>query len=161
MSFNASGLRVVHIAEDMARIAGGVPAVVSQLTRKLENVGVSNQIIHATGDIDDSLLSHRALKFPPSKIGKPWSYSPELRNGLSAQTLRVEREFTVFHIHGVWSAPQYYAAEVAYQKGVPFVLTSHGMLEPWLWSKQGLTIYMKKKIELADIHILFLWIMKF
>ena len=146
MSFNAAGLRVVHIAEDMARIAGGVPAVVTQLTQKLENISVSTQIIHATGDIDNLLLSHRALKLPPSKIGKPWFYSPELRNGLSTQSLIVEGKSTVFHIHGIWSAPQYYAAEVAYQKGVPFLITPHGMLEPWLWDKQGPMIYMKKKI---------------
>lgn len=146
LSFNAAKLKVVHIAENMAKMAGGVPAVVSQLAPRLSNIGVSTQIIHATGDLGVSFLKHGILKFPPSKIGKPWSYSAELKKGLSVQGISVEGRSTVFHIHGVWSAPQYYAAKVAYREGVPFVLTSHGMLEPWLWEKQGSIIYMKKKI---------------
>jgi len=51
----------------------------------------------------------------------------------------------VFHLHGAWAAPQYYAARAAHQSGVPFVFTAHGMLEPWLWDEQGWKIRAKKR----------------
>jgi len=41
----------------------------------------------------------------------------------------------MFHIHGVWMYPQLVAARFCEKHKIPFLLSCHGMYEPWLWSK--------------------------
>ena len=40
--------------------------------------------------------------------------------------------------------PQYHAAKLCVKHRIPFILTSHGMLEPWHWHDKGVTGYWKK-----------------
>ncbi|MDP9173070.1 MAG: glycosyltransferase [Planctomycetota bacterium] len=49
------------------------------------------------------------------------------------------------HLHGVWDPIIYAVSSVARKKGVPFVLTPHGMLDPWAISQKG----WKKRLALA------------
>lgn len=52
----------------------------------------------------------------------------------------------ILHVHGVWSAPQFFSLYFSHKYNVPSILTSHGMLQPWLWKNQGLLVYIKKNI---------------
>jgi glycosyltransferase involved in cell wall biosynthesis len=52
----------------------------------------------------------------------------------------------VLHVHGVWSAPQFFSLYFSNKYNSPCILTSHGMLQPWLWKNQGLFVYIKKNI---------------
>lgn len=138
------GLRVVHVAEDVARIAGGVPAVVRQLTERLSRNDIPVQIIHATGDPGELPAGVEVFTYPPTGLGHLWSWGHGLREGVARLAVSSNGDAPVFHVHGVWSAPQYFAARAAHQAGVPFVFTAHGMLEPWLWNQQGWKIRAKK-----------------
>jgi len=141
----SSQLRVVHIAEDVARIAGGVPAVVRQLSDRLSLKGVPVQIAHATGDPGELPSGVEVFTYSPPKLGRPWSWGHGLGEGLARLAL-ANGDAPVFHVHGAWSAPQYFAARVGHQLGVPFVFTAHGMLEPWLWDEQGWKVRVKKRV---------------
>lgn len=139
-------LRVVHIAEDVSAVAGGVPAVVRQLSERLAHQGVRVQIVHALGD-SVGLTGVESFGFPPEGIRRAWSWGEGLRAGISR--LADSEGSTVppiFHLHGIWSAPHYFAAKIAHDKNVPFVVTAHGMLEPWLWEQQGRRIQLKKQV---------------
>lgn len=138
-------LRVVHIAEDLARIAGGIPAVVRQLSERLSWNGIPVQIIHATGDSGTFIKGVEVFTFPPAGLGRVWSWGQGIREGIAHLAEASFADTPVFHVHGVWSAPQYFAARTAHQAGVPFVFTAHGMLEPWLWKRQGWHIRAKKQ----------------
>ena len=148
-------MRIIHVTDAMAKMSGGVPAVVSQLSQGLEAIGATAHIIHATGGSDRELVKSEILKFPPSSLGMSWSFSPTLQSGISSFlsnfSSRTNGGEAIVHVHGVWGAPQYYASKIAYQKTFPFVLSAHGMLEPWLWNQQGATTYLKKKMYWASI----------
>lgn len=137
-------LRVVHVAEDMARIAGGVPAVVRQLSERLSCNGISVQIAHATGDPCELPPEVEMFTYPPTGLGGLWSWGARLQEGVARLAAVSNGDTPVFHIHGAWAAPQYFAARAAYHADVPFVFTAHGMLEPWLWDRQGWKIRAKK-----------------
>jgi glycosyltransferase involved in cell wall biosynthesis len=134
--------RVVHIAEDLAKISGGVPAVVRQLSERLSRNGIQVQIIHANGVPGDLPQGVEACTFPPSGLGRNWSWGPGMRDGI--QRFASSSTEAIFHVHGAWSAPQLFSARAAHQTGVPFVFSAHGMLEPWLWNQQGWRIRAKK-----------------
>lgn len=144
MSLQGS-LRVVHVVEDLAKIAGGVPAVVRQLSDHLSRSGIPTQIIHATGDSGAFPDGVEVFNFPPTSLGRVWSWGQGMREGITRNAKASFGDTPVFHLHGVWSAPQYLAAQIAHKAGVPFVFTAHGMLEPWLWKQQGWQIRAKKQ----------------
>lgn len=137
-------LRVLHVAEDMARMAGGVPAVVHQLSERLSRNGIRVQIAHASGDSGE-LPPGVAFSYPPAGLGRLWSWGAGLQEGLARLAMSSNGDAPVFHVHGVWSAPQYFAARAAHQASIPLVFTAHGMLEPWLWDQQGWRIRLKKR----------------
>ena len=60
----------------------------------------------------------------------PWrlAYSPSL----GAALRRDIEQFDVVRVHGVYLYPNYAAASVARGAGVPYVVTPHGALDPWL-----------------------------
>jgi len=43
-------------------------------------------------------------------------------------------------------APQFLAARIANKHNQPFVLTTHAMLQPWFWTRNGLLAYAKKRV---------------
>ncbi len=147
MSTDGRSLIVTHVAEDMAIITGGVPAVICQLSKRLLEHGIANEVIYASGRqelIFDGVTAHQ---YPPSSIGRIWFYSNQLKHSLRQLIKPFSGDLIrVLHIHGAWSAPQFFSAINAYKSKTPFIFTAHGMLEPWLWDKQGLWISIKKRI---------------
>jgi len=136
----------VHVAADIAPVSGGVPAVVRRLSEKLAACGIPVQIAFATGDPGPLHPGIELCKFPASGAAAAWAWGPGLRSGLAGLAARSDNCRPVFHIHGVWAAPQYFAAGYAHSAGVPFIVTAHGMLEPWLLNEQGFRISIKKRL---------------
>lgn len=128
----------------MAPLAGGVPAVVRQLSRRLAGAGVRLRLVHAKGDASDLAPIAEVFHCAPSRIGRVWSHGPSLGAALQVAVPPHESGCTVVHVHGVWSAPQWMAMRTARAQCQPWLLTAHGMLEPWLWRQQGWRVRAKK-----------------
>lgn len=70
--------------------------------------------------------------------------------GLVAQALNLKKyvdahNFDVIHIHGTWTPILAVASYIAFLKGISFVVSPHGCLEPWALQHRGL----KKKLALS------------
>lgn len=50
---------------------------------------------------------------------------------LAHQIDRLVTEADVVHIHSVWEEPQHLAARAAKNESKPYIITPHGMLDPW------------------------------
>ena len=135
--------RINHVVEDMEVLSGGVPAVVRQLTKRLVSKGHEASVTYCLGDASDLDDITTTVKCPPQGLLNKWSYSKKLKNTLSEIALS-NNDYLIHHIHGVWKAPQALAAKVCKKSSIPFIFSIHGMLEPWLWKRQGLTHYTKK-----------------
>lgn len=146
-----TSLRVVHVAEEMSVLAGGVPAVVRQLSERLSDLGVKVQVLHALGDSRDVPGVVEFFHVPPAGLGRAWWLGPGLRETCVQLATHADGRSPVFHVHGVWAAPQWFACRAAHSAEVPFVFTAHGMLEPWLWSEQGWKVWAKKKVYWATL----------
>ncbi len=136
-------LRLVCVSEDHSAVAGGVPAVVDQLSRRVADKGVPVSILCVkeqesivSGKVDMNCVS-------PVGLGVKWGWSRGLRPTI--ERLSHPSEHTVFHLHGIWMAPHYVGAKVARERNIPFVVSAHGMLEPWLWKQQGWKVRLKKE----------------
>ena len=116
-----------------------------QLSERLSRKGIPVQIAHATGDPGELAAGMAVFSYPPTGLGRIWSWGNGLRDGVARLANTSNGDTPLFHVHGAWSAPQYFAARAAHQADVPFVFTAHGMLEPWLWDQQGWKIRAKKQ----------------
>lgn len=113
-----------HILEDYSTLSGGLRTVVADLDLWLTQESLVSKIITTKAEASDSVLvTKREL---PKGV---WCYSRELKSMLS------QVNSGIFHIHGIWMYPQYIASKIAFEKDIPYIITPHGMLEPWLWSK--------------------------
>lgn len=122
-------MNVVHVLEDYSHASGGIRTVVKDLYRHLD---INHKIITlAKEDADDEALALKAKG--------PWRVSKEFSSAFQES---ISGNDKLVHIHGVWMYPQYISSKISVINNKPFVLTPHGMFEPWLW-KQG---YLKKKI---------------
>lgn len=135
-----------HIVEDMQVLSGGVPAVVRQLTRRLSSSGHKTSVTYCLGDASDLNDISRTVCYPPSGSLSSWSHSPGLDAALSNLSSSDNNQSSIYHIHGIWKAPQILAARSCHRSSVPFLFSIHGMLEPWLWNRQGAFHKIKKTL---------------
>lgn len=112
-------MNINHILEDYSMLSGGVRTVVRDLNHYLITKDFDSQIITMKAESNDDVELFN--------IKNAWRYSKKLRTFLQG------KKNSIFHIHGIWMYPQYIASKIAYQKNIPYVITPHGMLEPWLW----------------------------
>ncbi|WP_405378523.1 glycosyltransferase [Nonlabens sp. Asnod3-A02] len=117
---------LIHITEDISRASGGVRTVVKDIHSKFPEA----LILATEADVDDSEVKVFDKK-------GPWLHASSLTKFLAEVP-----ENSIFHLHGVWMHAQYTAAKVAAKRNIPFIISPHGMYEPWLWKEGAL----KKKL---------------
>jgi glycosyltransferase involved in cell wall biosynthesis len=147
----ADRLRIIQVAEDLSPLAGGVPAVVRQLSAHMSNVGARVQVVHSKGEPTGLPSEIQVRTLRSNRLGRAWSWSTELSRVIRATLTESPEDRRVVHIHGAWGAPQYLSARHARDVQVPFVFTAHGMLEPWLWERQGAAVRWKKQMYWSSV----------
>jgi glycosyltransferase involved in cell wall biosynthesis len=136
--------RLVCVLEDYSAVAGGVPAVVNQLSHRVAEQGNPVHLLYLRGGGMPSSSGIELNCIPSTGLGSSWGWSPHLRRNLDRLALLSGP--TVFHLHGIWTAPQFVAAKVARERSIPSILSAHGMLKPWLWDQQGWKVRTKKQL---------------
>jgi glycosyltransferase involved in cell wall biosynthesis len=136
-------LKITHIVDEYTT-AGGLSTVIAQIAQHSVASGAEVEIIctkHDSLPVPEG-VSLKMLR--PSLAGAAWDWSPELTSVLRKSLTNGQQR--IVHLHGVWKAPQWIAARIAKQLNMPFVLTDHGMLNPWLWNYKGKFQCWKKKV---------------
>jgi glycosyltransferase involved in cell wall biosynthesis len=128
-------MKIYHFAESVSLESGGVRTVLFNLDNYLNNNTLNSSVILTNNkEQNDNYLVF------PSKKSNPWSYSRGLQNYLP----EIVKNNISFHLHGVFMHCQYVASKYAQTNNIPYVVTPHGMLEPWHMNDKKL----KKKIYL-------------
>lgn len=140
-------LNIIHVTEDHSIRNTGITEVVSQISSKTQALlGKDGTVcIMATGDGAVEGRGGVAVESHPVQgaVGRIWRWSPSFSSRLEAE---LSRKPSVLHIHGVWMSAQWQAARAAAKLGAPVILSSHGMLEPWLWENEGRLNKLKKAV---------------
>ena len=137
-------MRVLSVLVGAAARTGGPPAFVGESAVELAKLGVEVRVLATDlalapwgwvqrqgriepADVHPSLAASDLRLFRahfPRRLG----FSPELRRELS----RTAADFDVVHIHNLWQFPQYAAYTASRRNGVPYVVSPHGGLDPYL-----------------------------
>jgi len=143
---------VLFVTNDHTVKNYGVTTVVSQLANEIANRDNDIQVvIAAIGRTSVQQSESVTIELLPSaRIGMVWNWSPNLIGRLDDIVTRYHID--LIHVHGVWAAVQWAALMIARYRKIPSIVSSHAMLEPWYWNKQGLLKKIKKKLY---FHLVF------
>jgi len=134
-------ITLLHVTEDHSSANTGITSAVDALVRQMQPS--LQQSVVATGDEMVPLPSNVSeIRLKIGGVGRFWRTAPGGRRTL----LHSVQQMDVIHLHGIWMWVQWAAARSARQQGKPFLLSIHGMLEPWIWQRQHWYHQWKKKI---------------
>lgn len=142
----SASLRWMQVLSHLDPKYGGISTVVPELAAALSSNGVACELdaFCAAGEhVQPSVLSPESLHFWPVRRME-WLRSAALRSSFNASLEPVDG----LHIHGLWDSTSWMAARAARRQRKPYVLSAHGMLEPWAL-RQG---KLKKQLYAAAIE---------
>lgn len=134
----------VHVTEDHSWHNTGITRVVDLLARNMAAIGLNQTILSAGDSSIQPPAGVEAVNVPIPSWGRAWRWSPGFAPAL--RRLLVEHPHAVAHLHGLWMSEQWTAARIAQAEGAPFIITPHGMLNPWMTHSQGWARRWKKQL---------------
>jgi glycosyltransferase involved in cell wall biosynthesis len=108
---------------------GGLSAAVPALRHHLIKGSNIDVLVAAFCAPDESFVPPECE--PESITFWPASRRPWFSSKLRARISDVIRQADGVHIHGLWESSTAVAASLARNLGIPYILSAHGMLEPW------------------------------
>ncbi|MHA6641617.1 glycosyltransferase [Mesorhizobium sp. A623] len=124
---SGTDVRVGMLVGSISTSSGGVSEAVRSLSLALRRQpGVSVDIFSLGAPGDDNrdfgdIPVHLARAIGPASFG----FAPEL------DRLLLRHRIDVLHVHGLWMYPSIAARSWARRTGRPYVVSPHGMLDPW------------------------------
>lgn len=146
-----TSIRITHVTKTLDSAAGGVPVVAIRLAAAAAEAGHQVSLVAEEPSIPlthERSAIHRFdsvnVQFcePVSMKGiftRPPSEDPLAKTIASSD---------VVHMHGVWDPVLVRAGQIARQNTVPYLITPHGMLDPWSLTQSRI----KKRIAMATTH---------
>ena len=139
-------MNILFVTEDHSIRNYGITAVVSQLADHLVALDpdIRLSILAAGKDPVAQDLRIKIITVPLSGLAGFWGWNSNLE-AVMRQAV-IDDKIDLIHIHGIWMASQWTALKVTKNLGIPCVVSSHGMLETWLWEGQRKLQKLKKKL---------------
>ncbi|MEM6561491.1 MAG: glycosyltransferase [Planctomycetota bacterium] len=148
-------MRVLHVIRGIDPESGGPPIVAASLAAGQIYIGHDASLLYwgsdptHRGPMDEPLgkdivgfdrIDH--VRLPPAGLVEKLTG----RAAAAAAEAYIERHRPdIIHLHNVWESLLASVAKVARRHRIPYLLTPHGMLDPWSMQQKAL----KKKVALA------------
>lgn len=127
--------KIFNVAENVSLESGGQRTAVVNLHNFINSNNNYSSIIVTNKKEKEDLF----VEFKPKNLSI-WNYSAAFNNYLNDHLTGSD----ILHLHGAWMQTQYAGYKTANKKNIPYVITLHGMIEPWYLKQKEL----KKKIYL-------------
>ena len=138
-------MRVTHVIPSIDRQAGGPTTALLGLTAAQVKAGLEVSVLSTFRAIEDRAM---AQQFGEQGVQVELIGPVEGKLGWHPDMAFLAGQFIghahMLHIHAMWENVLHHAARAAQRKKIPYVVTAHGMLDPWslaqrhYWSKKAL-----------------------
>lgn len=145
-------MKVLHVIQTLSTRFGGPVASLMALARHQANNGHEVTICTTNSDYPRGTLpvqEHRpeiengvSVWYHPVQF-RPLVYSEPLRKWINASI----KKYSVVHVHGLYRFPVTYAAWAARKAGVPYIISPHGALDPFLYRRSRYSLLLKRLYE--------------
>ena len=126
------GLRVTLLTASASRLGGGVATALYTHAALLREAGAEVTVVAlADRHSDEDRAALGASRLVTARVAGPgfFGYAPALVD------LLLETRADLLHQHGIWMYPTRAATVWARRTGQPYVISPHGMLDPWITSR--------------------------
>jgi glycosyltransferase involved in cell wall biosynthesis len=133
-------LRVLHVTDIMAPRYGGPVTAIKNFCKGQAKQGVKVVLISTDRDYPTGRLANsgvistgesnfKQLMFPAE--WNPLGYSPSLKRYIEDN----HKNFDIIHIHGLYRYAHFIAAKIANLNNIPYIVSTHGTLDPEVYYK--------------------------
>ena len=127
----AKWLQVVsHLDAKFGGLSAAVPRLASAVAESSE-ISTSLAAFCEPGEMYPEFKRVKVSEWPAGRTS--WFKD----RGLTHRFEALAREVDGIHVHGLWQQSTYLAARTARRRRLPYVLSAHGMLEPWALKNKG------------------------
>src|SRR5436309_1177735 len=125
-------MRVLHVISGLDPQNGGPTMALQGLAPAQARAGLDVSIL-ATWKIADGFPVADRLREQGVVVHHVGPATGKLSRHprLAALAAELVAKADIVHTHAMWEDVQYQAARAARRRGVPYVMTPHGMLDPW------------------------------
>lgn len=126
------GLRIGLLTASASRLGGGVFEAVVQQAEMISSLGgipVTIALEDAHSQEDRHRFGAHEVFHAPVRGPRQVGYAPSLVSTLLAADL------DLLHLHGIWMYPSHAGAAWARRTGRPYLISPHGMLDPWITAR--------------------------
>ena len=153
-------MRVLHVIPEIRASAGGVSSAVSGLAIAQQRAGMDVSVLAPyIGEPDqpsiDSLTSAGVRVHTCGPVTGRFGRHPNLKS----VTETAVADADIVHIAALWEEVQHLAARAAKRQNIPYLISPHGMLDPWSlslskWVKRVVLAWRVRKNlnEAAALH---------
>ena len=127
---NMHTINVTHALASVSRKGAGIFSYVSMLAREMEGkrchqniIGLKDEFTFRDIDRWYPLRPLAVSTLPPRLFG----YAPSFRSALDGVSSEI------IHMHGLWMYPSVAVRGGVSRHDIPYIVSPHGMLEPWAW----------------------------
>ena len=148
-------MKILHIISSTIKKDGGLPEIVKNLAHQQNSNKIISHIATTKSKINNSNLEKhlKNLKIFSFKreifddIQFSFGFKKFIDNNIS--------KYNLVHIHGIYRFPTAYAGYIAKKKKIPYIISTHGALDPYLYNVSNKNLFLKKIWEyLIDFPIL-------
>lgn len=129
MNGSLAGRRIGLLTASASRLGGGVAEAVIVQTGMIRALGGDAVILALAdrhGDEDRARYHPAEVRFSEVRGPPQIGFAPKLVADL------LDAGLDLLHLHGIWMYPSRAGARWARQTGKPYVISPHGMLDPWI-----------------------------
>lgn len=134
-------MKILHVIGNISPRFGGPSVVCKEMCRELSAVGHEVVVYTTNADYPRGILDVPVNK--PVSQGTYFIYyfSIQLKSYLLSLKLMVNlfrhiKEYDIVHIHGLYRFPQTVAAYLARLYKIPYIIRTHGSLDPFLYNQK-------------------------
>jgi glycosyltransferase involved in cell wall biosynthesis len=162
-------MRVAHVIPGLAATTGGPAIGTVETALALRHVGVATTIFttdlpgpangrtrrRVTPDEFAGGAASLDIRVLPVRSPRRLGFAPSLSRALKRELT----EYALVHIHSLYLFPDFAAYRAALRAGVPYIVSSHGMLDPWIRqrgrARKALAdwLWQRKMLERADVIV--------
>jgi glycosyltransferase involved in cell wall biosynthesis len=145
-------MKVLHVIQTLSARYGGPVASLKALAQNQAHSGIDVTICTTNADYPKGYLPVATEEPVLEDDVTIWFHQVRFQPLLLSLALKkwidnTVKEFDVVHIHGLYRFPVTYAAWAARKADVPYVITPHGALDPFLYAQSRYSVFMKRLYE--------------
>ncbi|WP_232495043.1 glycosyltransferase [Novosphingobium kaempferiae] len=127
-----AGLKIGQLTASASRLGGGVSEAVLKQADMIRRLG-GEPVIFA---LDDAHAIEDAARFSPSAVHLSRIAGPRQIGFAPGMVEALEKaHLDILHLHGIWMYPSRAGALWARRTGKPYLISPHGMLDPWITAR--------------------------